>query len=385
MKKEVGVLAVSAKPRRILFTAYAPVHFVCFRPIYNRLKRHPEVEVYFSGGVRREASARKGEASSYDAEGLYRRFRIPADRVLSLGEIRRRSFDMTFSAHVSGFFPRRDKARVQIFHGLSFRNVAVRRDVLVYDFLFILGPYMMRAFHRKQILRPGDPRCIKVGFPKVDRLVDGSLDRKKILKRIGFSGKRPVVLYAPTGQKYNSLDKMGEEVIKRLRKENRYDLLIKPHDHPKNSSINWFVRLRKFQDEHTRIVRDPDVVPYLFVSDLLLTDASSVSNEYSLLDRPMVFIDVPELLEAARKKGQSVDLLTWGRRGGITVTWPDEVVDAVRWALDHPLHGSDVRREMAKDLFYNPGHAAAVAAEWILDWLGVGGRSVGRCGRKERD
>ena len=354
--------------KRVLFTGYAPVHFVCFRPIYERLRRVPGVQVSVSGG-REPGADGAGEAGPVSARDLYRSFRIPSDRVLSLEAMRRQRFDMVFCAHVSGYFPREDGGRVQIFHGLSFRNMAVRRDVLVYDHLFITGPYMMRAFQKQQLLRRTDPRLVPIGFPKTDRLVDGSLDRRAILGRLGLSGRRPVLLYAPTGQKHNSLETVGEEVIRRLRATGRYDILIKLHDHPRNHSVDWPKQLRPLLDRHTKLVRDFDIVPYLFGADLLITDASSVSSEYSLLDRPMVFLDVPEMISAMRAKGRAVDLETWGRKGGVTVRWPDEAVDAVRWSLAHPREGRDVRRAMARDLFFNPGKAAEAAVAWIRDRL----------------
>ena len=347
--------------KRILFTGYAPVHFVCFRPIYDRLKGLPGIDVVVSGGTEGEG----GDGARMDARELYRPFRLPPRRILPLAAMRRQRFDLVFCAHVSGYFPREDGGRVQIFHGLSFRNMAVRRDVLVYDHLFVTGPYMMRAFEEQQLVRPGDPRLVPIGFPKVDRLVDGSLDRRAILRRLGLSGRRPVLLYAPTGQKGNSLETVGEEVVRRLRAARRYDILIKLHDHPRDRSVDWSRRLRPFLDAHTKLVRDYDIIPYLFAADLLISDASSVSSEYSLLDRPMVFLDVPEMINAMRAKGRAVDLETWGRNGGVTARWPDEAVDAVRWALAHPSHGSDVRRAMARDLFYNPGRAAEAAVSWI--------------------
>jgi len=352
---------------RVLFTGYAPVHFVCFRPIYERLSRLPGVEVFLSGG-REPAEQSDGAAGPITAAELYRPFRVPARRVLPLAAMRRQRFDLVFCAHVSGYFPRADHERVQIFHGLSFRNMAVRRDVLVYDHLFVTGPYMERTFHEQQLLRPGDPRLVRIGFPKVDRLVDGSLDRGAILRRLGLSGRRPVLLYAPTGQRGNSLETLGEEVIRRLRAAGRYDLLIKLHDHPRDQ-VDWSPRLRPLLDSHTKLVRDFDIVPYLFIADLLISDASSVSSEYSLLDRPMVFLDVPDMIAAMRAKGRAVDLDTWGRKAGVTVRWPDEAVEAVRESLAHPRRGSDVRREMARDLFYNPGRAAEAALAWIRERL----------------
>ena len=353
---------------RILFTGYAPVHFVCFRPIYERLRRLPGVEIFLSGG-REPGAPADGERGPATAAELYRPFRVPANRVLPLPTMRRQRFEIVFCAHVSGYFPRVDGERIQIFHGLSFRNMAVRRDVLVYDHLFVTGPYMKRLFQEQQLLRPSDPRLVPIGFPKVDRLLDGSLDRAAILRRLGLSGRRPVLLYAPTGQRGNSLETVGEEVVRRLRATGRYDIIIKLHDHPRDTTVDWSTRLRPLLDRHTRLARDFDVVPYLFVADLLISDASSVSSEYSLLDRPMVFLDVPDMIVAMRTKGRALDLDTWGRKAGATVRWPDEAVDAVRESLAHPRRGSDMRRAMARDLFYNPGQAADAALAWLRERL----------------
>ncbi len=374
--------------KRVLFTCYAPVHFVCFRPIYRRLSKIPGLTVHLSGGPPSEGA----QPNFGTAADIYRPFHLPPAQILPLEKALRGEYDMVLCAHVSGYFPTRDHERVQIFHGLSFRNMAIRRDVLIYDHLFIAGPYMMRAFQEAQLLRSGDPRCVPIGFPKTDGLVDGTLDRHAILRGLGLSGRRPVILYAPTGQINNSLETLGEEVIRRLQRTGRYDVLIKIHDHPRDMAAEWSARLRPILDEHlrivgdpiqwsarlrplldshTRLVRDYDITPYLFAADLLITDASSVSSEYSLLNRPMVFLDVPELLKAVRKKGVRLDLDTWGRRGGVTVRWPDEAADAVAWSLAHPKHASEVRRKMACDLFYNPGHATDAAVRWILARLGL--------------
>ena len=305
------------------------------------------------------------------AAELYAPFRVPRKRVLELDEMTRQSFDLVFSAHVSGYFPKEDKERIQLFHGVSFRNMAVRRDVLVYDRLFLTGPYMRRAFTEGHLVRDFDPKLVNIGFPKLDQLVDGSLDRRQLLRRVGFSGRRKVILYAPTGQKDNSLEHTGLEVLERLRASKKYDILIKLHDHPRDRLTDWPAKLRPLLDRHTRLATGLDVVPYLFMSDLLITDASSVSNEYALLDRPMVFLDVPQLLAAMERKGVALDLDTWGRKGGVTTRWPDESVEAVADSLAHPRRLSSVRRAMARDLFFNPGRATETALHWIRERLAM--------------
>lgn len=367
--------------RRILFAGYAPVHFVCFQSLYRKLSRLKGVEVYLSGG--RAADPLTGTRAMTAAE-LYAPFRVSRNRILGLEQIESRSFDLVFCAHVSGYFPKEDKERIQLFHGVSFRNMAVRRDVLVYDRLFLVGPYMRRLFTDKQLLRDTDPRLVNIGFPKLDRLVDGTLSRKAILNRLGLSGRRPVVLYAPTGQKDNSLEHTGEAVLQRLNATGKYDILIKLHDHPRDRVTDWPRRLRPLLGRHTKLVNDYDVVPYLFAADLLISDASSVSNEYALLDRPMVFLDVPQLLGAMEKKGVALDLDTWGRKGGVTVRWPDEAAEAVAWSLAHPREGAAVRKAMARDLFYNPGSATDAALRWVEQRLDLSGNGSNGSKRHHR-
>ena len=151
------------KKRKLLFSGYAPVHFLCFQPVYNRLARVPGLTIHLSGGVPGKV---RGVGSAAD---LYRPFRVPPRRVIPLKRALNGEYDMVVCAHTSGHFPRKDRHRVQIFHGLSFRNMAVRRDNLIYDHLLVTGPYMKRAFHDTRLLREDDPRLVSIGFPKLDR------------------------------------------------------------------------------------------------------------------------------------------------------------------------------------------------------------------------
>ena len=355
--------------KRVLFAGYAPVHFVCFEPLFRRLAARDDVHVELSGG--READ--KGGVGALTARELYAPFDVAPEHVVELPDMEEREYDLVFSAHISGYFPKSDKRRIQVFHGLSFRNMAIRRDVLIYDTLFVIGPYMMRSLVANKLFRPDDPRLIPTGFMKLDRLVDGTLSREQVLASAGLSGERPVVLYAPTGQKGNSLESTGPEVVRRLRDTGEFDILVKLHDHPRDRSEPGRDELMELLDDHTRLATDFDIVPYLFLADLLISDASSVTMEYSLMDRPMVFLDVPELIGTAQgsKKG-SFDLDTWGRRAGTVVRWPDEAVSAVDKGLASPDAGGEVRRAMAEDLFYNPGRAVDAAEEWVLSELGLG-------------
>ena len=346
---------------RILFTGYAPVHFVCFRPLFEALSAEPGNEVLLSGGTRQRGA--DGEWQ-YDTQAMYAPFNLDPAAVVDYDNLPDLDVDLLASACTKPIKPRSYTRSVQIFHGLSFRNRAIRSQNRHYDHYQMLGPYMLRTFERRGVLPSGDPRAAKVGFPKTDRLVDGSLDRASVLRDLGLSGERPVVMFAPTGAHGNAMELHGEALVKYFTETQQYDLLVKPHDHPK-AAIDWFERLAPMETEHTRLLREYDSVPSMFAADVLISDASSIANEYLLLDRPLVFIDVPELLQVAAGEDDRLDLDTWGRNGGTVVTDVVEAERAVSAALADPGRLSGRRQSAARDLFFNPGRATEVAVSWF--------------------
>ncbi len=356
---------------RILFTGYAPVHFICFLPLYKQLAARPDVEIFVSGGTRikqplpADAAPDARPEITYDAADLYEPFDIDPAHILTTDEISEMDVDVLFSAHTTLIMPRSAAKKIQIFHGVSFRNSSIRSDNMGCDHYFMVGPYQRRQFEQAGLLTEDDPRAVSVGFMKTDPLCDASLDRTQLVRDLGFSGDRPVIVYAPTGAKMNSLVTMGEDVIHNILESEKYDLVLKLHDHDR-LSVDWPSRLAPLLGDHFRIEREADVIPLLNAADLLITDASSVGNEYALLDRPMIFLDTPELLAKAGEGANSMlDLNTWGRKGGEVVQRSGKVVSVIDAALADGDAHSDARRAMVADLFYNQGCATQVAMEWV--------------------
>ncbi len=184
----------------------------------------------------------------------------------------------------------------------------------------------------------------------------GALDRDGLLRSMGMDPERRTLLFAPTGDKHNALDTMGIEVIRTIAGAGSWNLLIKPHDHPKRD-VDWFAELAPLENERVRLVKDRDVIPYLHAADLLITDASSVAVEYTLMDRPIIFLDVPKVFKKLKKRSPALDLDTYGRKIGVVVKKPDDLVAAVEDSLAHPERQAGIRRAMAEHVFYAPGKA----------------------------
>ena len=68
---------VNTQPRRILFSGYAPVHFLCFLPVYKLLAEDPGLQFWFSGGFRRK----DGDTTHFDITGFYDPYPIDQQRI----------------------------------------------------------------------------------------------------------------------------------------------------------------------------------------------------------------------------------------------------------------------------------------------------------------
>jgi hypothetical protein len=356
-----------SQPKRVLFSGYAPVHFVCFLPVYQELANDPRFEVWLSGGLKRESE--DGQLS-YDLAGLYDRFPVRRDRVISFERSREEDFDVLVCSHLSdGLFPRSTKRSVQIFHGVSFKNLAVREKALRFDYLCLPGRYHGELYRKQGLVREGGSQCLLTGMPKTDGLV-APFDRGAVMRRYGLDESLPTVLFAPTGEKHNALEIMGRAVIEAVARSGKYNLLIKPHDHPKKA-INWFEELAGLEGPRVRLVRDLDVVPYLRVADALMTDASSVAFEYTLVDRPLIFLDTPRLFQQVEKRAPALDLQTYGRTIGVVVQGADDVVAQLDQSLAHPDEQRALRRAAAEHIFHRPGQAARRVAGVVAHAAGL--------------
>ena len=206
--------------------------------------------------------------------------------------------------------------------------------------------------------------------PKTDCLVDGSIDAETVVTQLGLDPARPTVLYAPTWSPASSLNAMGEEVVRGLSALGT-NVIVKLHDRcldPReqySGGVDWIARLRPWLREGQAVLAPgSDISPCLVAADVMITDHSSAGFEFLLLDRPIVRIHRPELLQLASVHPDYAALLASVSE---TVETPVGVVDAVARALDEPARLSDARQRVAADLFYRPGSATARAVAALYE------------------
>src|SRR5262249_9585898 len=155
----------------------------------------------------------------------------------------------------------------------------------------------------------------------------------------------------------------------------RVNVIVKLHDRSCDQSargaggVDWRAKVEELAHDG-RVVLAPgaDASPYLVAADAMVTDHSSAGFEFMLLDRPLVVVDCPQLVEKARISLEKVRLL---RSAAEVVDSPRAIACATARALERPERQSDRRRAISRELFYRPGEATARAAACLYDVLSL--------------
>ena len=258
----------------------------------------------------------------------------------------------------------RGAARIQMFHGVGgkYGFDAPTRSMRDWDRLFFVNERRLRNCVAAGAIDPHSPAVRMIGMPKVDCLVDGSLRRDEVLRGFGLDPGRPTVLYAPTWSPASSLNQVGVDLVRRLL-DRPINLIVKLHDRSRDlrpqysGGIDWVTCLQPLLTRPNGILAlHANITPCLAGADVLVTDHSSCGFEYMLLDRPLVRIDVPELIAQANVHADYVGMLA---SASLNVRNAETAAAAVDRALANPRERAEERHAVARELFYKPGTATA--------------------------
>ncbi|MDR2695810.1 MAG: CDP-glycerol glycerophosphotransferase family protein [Deltaproteobacteria bacterium] len=255
-----------------------------------------------------------------------------------------------------------------------------------YTGFFLYGPLHRQAieeyYHHRYGKMPENLRLYNVGYAKSDALLNGAWQKEAVLRGMGLDPGRPTILYAPAFNEGASLRECGPEIVARLAALKDYNTIVKLavdnashyNDFRRNGGINWFAALSGFERyPHVRISRDLLADPFLAAADVLITDISSISYEFLVLGKPVIFMDVPKFFQHTLKmQFPHEDTAAWisrptvnaGRDYGSLVADLDALPREIRAALDKG-QSADMAAAMREKFLYHPGKAARQAAKLL--------------------
>lgn len=177
--------------------------------------------------------------------------------------------------------------KTQVFHGLAGEKKGHFRIRHYFDLYLTQGPYFTDRF-RSLSIKYKNFEVVETGWPKLDTLCEKRPDlenrKQQILDQRGCDH---IVLYAPTfSPSLTSAEILKPEIRQLVEKENIF-LRIKFHD-LMNPAI-----MEEYEDyfqqcQGVEIIKESSIIDHLIMSDILISDTSSVAYEFTLLNKPVI-------------------------------------------------------------------------------------------------
>ena len=177
--------------------------------------------------------------------------------------------------------------KAQVFHGFAGEKTGHFRIRSYFDLYLTQGPYFTKVFLENKKIHK-DFEVIETGWSRIDNIFKKNSElvkrKKNLLEKYN---KEKILLYAPTfSPKLTSATYLKKEIIS-ISDKTSYLLLIKFHPLMNDSLKKEYKNIAK-ENTNILIYNDNDISDLLKISDLLISDTSSVIYEFSLLNKPVL-------------------------------------------------------------------------------------------------
>ena len=198
------------------------------------------------------------------------------------------------------------------------------------------------------------------------------------MSKLGLDTNSKTIMYAPTwgwgygndtffARWFGREKEVFEQLCKKVKK-NGLNFIVKLHglslqttnkqllDIARKYDVLW---LTKETDRFTE-----DASPYLWVTDIIISDLSGIIAEFLTLNRPIIYIDPDEKLDAWNGSDMPRSF-----RVGHVVRTPEELFTAIDDSVITPQRFQKQREELVANIFYSlDGKATDRAVDAILDF-----------------
>ena len=274
--------------------------------------------------------------------------------------------------HIKRSYIRKDIKYIFIPHGIDSINLTQRyKSINAYDIFFACGKYQRLEAEKTYELFNLDRKIYNWGYSLLDDMIAEYEKSKKSKK-----SKTKQILIAPSWQKNNICDLCLEELLDSLKKENNYEITVRPHPQEVRHMKEKFEALKEKYKGNKNIVIQTDFSSNntIFIADILITDWSSIGYEYAYTTKkPVIFIDTPMKIMNPNYKDIDVEPINiWSRDIIGKSLRTDQLNDINKVITDFLNNGDKYEKkinEMLHDSIYNLGNSAEKGANYIIECI----------------
>ena len=321
---------------KVLFDLKKEYYFNSLMPLYEVMKDDSKYDIQFYVG--------KDEKRFLGIFLLPQRKQIE-ERLIKMGikiTDKTNGFDLVISGDVLKN-PKNygDVVRVHLDHGVGTKTLRIRniqKQKNYHYHVFLEGQYWLDYI--KSLGWENLADFYLTGLPKLDPLFwEGYYDNAALTKKLGINPNKKTVLFAPSYKP--SCISYVQSCITDLLPE--YNLIVKLHPYSwggKYASHSQHKFYEKLAKKHSDVFliekKDYDIYPYLFLADTLISDTSSVINEFLALGKHGIIYVLPEskLKHSDGMESVSIDPKDWLDGAFPKMYKPEDLLTAVESALN---------------------------------------------------
>ncbi len=372
-------------PISVVFDAYHLYHLPQFDPVIDLLKNDSRFKVYLtiSNSIEPEEYAvAKKIVSQKGVEVILAD--NPSDRRSGVQSVNPDWFICGWSRYgIDGFV--RDNTMVgMIYHGIGVKPSYWRDNHKRLDVRFVEGDFRDKQLKEKGV----HTKTVLTGFPKLDPLFNDSLPKAKdMVENLRLDPNKKTILYAPTFYP-SSFEKLWKQFIPL----EEYNIIIKLHSWvnflKSFGGVNLTPQLniaRRLSKTYPHIYLAPgedyNIIPYLHMSDILITEASSTIYEMHAVKKPVIVCDFYKLRASHRlqkkrlfNKRLDKEMVEELTQYCLHMKTPRDARRVIRQALeDHSLVNNPSFDDFMKDmLFQFDGKSSERIRDFMLQYTNRG-------------
>ncbi len=273
---------------KVIFDTKSLYYLPQYLPVHNELSKQgiSTIFVFYEGvhdAIIKQLALENGLSSMWvkDEDG-------------AIGFYEEECADWVFFANTFPYLDRLHQCSksAQLGHGIGPKASYYSKSKRSMSVRFVEGSYRK---NRLVSMFPDD-EFVDVGFCKMDPILNGELSKGDLLDKYGLDQKRPTILYAPTFYP-SSIERFPKKWPADFKE---YNVIIKPHYFSITKKLYRKQRslLNKwagFENVYLAKTEDYSLLPFLEVSDVLVSDASSALFEFALLNKPVIWCDFLKL------------------------------------------------------------------------------------------
>ncbi len=173
-------------------------------------------------------------------------------------------------------------------HGIGTKSTSFFASIEYFDIYLVEG---IQKYNRLKSLYPQhEKKLAMVGFSKFDAIVNFSKEQKEALfEKYGLDREKKTILYAPTFFP-SSIEKMADDFPSAFPECN---IIVKPHylTYERKRYKNQRKKFKRWEEYDNCTIlplSEYNLVPFLAIADVMISDESSAMFEFASLNKPVI-------------------------------------------------------------------------------------------------